>query len=178
MDWKSLGTSIAKLGLPLLGAILPIPGGAAIGTALASQIGSPSASPEDIFARLTQSAEALQKAHEFELTHQETMMKMQMDFFAQSAKIEEEDRASARNLAEIDISHGNAITSALSAFVRPAWGLTCLILFGYSIISGHPLDATSKDIMNTILMFYFGGKVIETITPHVTEALATFGRNR
>ena len=76
MDWKELGQEIAKLGLPLLGAALPIPGGEAIGAALASHIGATSGKPEDILATLTQSADAVQKAKEFELTHQETMLKL------------------------------------------------------------------------------------------------------
>ena len=80
MDWKSLGDEVAKLGLPLLGAILPIPGGAAIGTALASAIGSGSTKPEDILATLTASAEAVDKAKQFELQHQETLLKMNLDY--------------------------------------------------------------------------------------------------
>lgn len=176
MDWKALGESIAKIGLPLLGAVLPVPGGAAIGTALASAIGSPSAKPEDILATLTASADAVTKAKQFEETHQETMLKMQIDFFDSAAKTEGDDLGSARNLAEIDISHGNAVTSALSAFIRPAWGIACLVIFIYSVVMKVQLDPMAHDVMDTILKFYFGGKIIEAITPHVTEALATFGR--
>ena len=86
MDWKGLGESIAKLGLPLLGAVLPIPGGAAIGAALAAQIGSPSSQPGDILATLTANADALAKAKQFEMTHQETMLKLTLD--AQTAAVE------------------------------------------------------------------------------------------
>lgn len=85
MDWKALGTSIAKLGLPLLGAVLPVPGGAAIGTALASMIGS-KPDPESILAALSSNADALQKAREFEFQHQETMLKMTLD--AQVSQVE------------------------------------------------------------------------------------------
>lgn len=80
MDWKSIGESIAKLGLPLLGAALPIPGGAALGTALASFIGSDSAKPEDILTMLTTNADALAKAKQFENQHSETMLKLQLDY--------------------------------------------------------------------------------------------------
>lgn len=86
MDWKALGEKLAQIGLPLLGAALPIPGGAALGIALASHIGAKSGAPEDILARLTESVDAVQKAREFELTHQETMLKMTLD--AQTAQIE------------------------------------------------------------------------------------------
>jgi hypothetical protein len=79
MDWKALGEELAKIGLPLLGAALPLPGGMAIGTALASAIGNASAKPEDILATLTANADAVQKAKEFESTHQERLMQMSYD---------------------------------------------------------------------------------------------------
>lgn len=96
MDWKELGESVAKLGLPLLGAALPIPGGEAIGAALASHIGATSGKPEDILATLTQSADAVQKAKEFELTHQETMLKITTDAQIADQQIVVGDRESAR----------------------------------------------------------------------------------
>jgi post-segregation antitoxin (ccd killing protein) len=74
MDWNNLGESLAKLGLPLLGAALPIPGGAALGAALASCIGVPSGKPDDILAKLTQNGELVEKAREFELSHQERIL--------------------------------------------------------------------------------------------------------
>jgi hypothetical protein len=86
MDWKTLGESIAKLGLPLLGAALPIPGGAAIGTALASAIGSTSDKPEDILAAITSNADTLAKAKQFEAQHSETMLQITLD--AQTRQVE------------------------------------------------------------------------------------------
>ena len=67
MDIKSFGQELAKIGLPLLGAALPIPGGAALGKLLASRIGAPSDKPEDILQTLSANPDALQKAKEFEL---------------------------------------------------------------------------------------------------------------
>lgn len=78
-DWKSLGESLAKLGLPLLGAALPIPGGAALGTALAAAIGSPSTNPQDILTTLSANADALAKAKQFEQQHAETMLKITVE---------------------------------------------------------------------------------------------------
>lgn len=74
MDLKAFGLEVAKLGLPLLGAALPVPGGASLGAALASQIGAKSADPADILAQLTGNAQALAQAKQFELTHQERML--------------------------------------------------------------------------------------------------------
>ena len=88
MDWKALGEAVAKLGLPLLGAALPIPGGAAIGAALAASIGSPSAQPEDILSTLTANADAVLKAKQFEAAHSETMLKLSLDAqVAQTASV-------------------------------------------------------------------------------------------
>lgn len=78
MDLKAIGQEVAKLGLPLLGAALPLPGGAAIGSALAGLIGG-SGKPADILATLQQSADALAKARQFELTHQETLLRIQVE---------------------------------------------------------------------------------------------------
>lgn len=81
MSWTDYAKKIAALGLPALGAALPLPGGAALGAALASWIGKDSnTSPEDIVKELTLSGESLQKAKEFEFKHEEIMLKMQIDF--------------------------------------------------------------------------------------------------
>jgi len=96
MDLKSFGEELAKIGLPLLGAILPIPGGAAIGTALASAIGSPSAKPEDILTTLTASADAIEKAKEFQTQNTTDMLKLHLDYSQAIYTQEVVDRGSAR----------------------------------------------------------------------------------
>ena len=79
MDIKQFGEALAKLGLPILGAALPIPGGAVLGKVLGSMIGKPDATEEDVLAELSTNAEALQKTKEFELTHQETLLRLQVE---------------------------------------------------------------------------------------------------
>lgn len=96
MDLKDFGIALAKLGLPLLGAALPVPGGAALGTALASAIGSGSAKPEDLLATLTANADAVEKAKEFEATHQERLIDLAQQNELATYKAEIEDRANAR----------------------------------------------------------------------------------
>lgn len=83
MNWAELGREVVQMGLPLLGAALPLPGGAALGTALASALGgnaavgnSPPMTPDGILAALRGSAEAAAAARQFELTHQATMLQM------------------------------------------------------------------------------------------------------
>jgi hypothetical protein len=105
MDWKEVGAVLAKVGLPLLGAALPLPGGAAIGAALASAIGSPDATPESILNTLTASEEARAKAVEFQLTHQREMSAMVLQHRAAMYETEVGDRKDARKAS---VEGGNA----------------------------------------------------------------------
>lgn len=98
MNWTELGTAVAKMGLPLLGAVLPIPGGAAIGTALASALGASSADPADVLAALTAGSDAQLKARQFELTHQEIMLDLQLKHESAMYEAEVADRGSARTM--------------------------------------------------------------------------------
>lgn len=159
MDWKELGQAVAKIGLPLLGAVLPIPGGAAIGTALAAAIGSPSGAPQDILATLTSSAEAVEKAREFQATHEETMLRMQVE-----ADIAEAQEVTKRQQADM------ASDSWLAKNIRP---LTLIaILAGYFIFAmmsafDKPADPEYVKLLGNwgilIMSFYFGGRTLEKI---------------
>jgi hypothetical protein len=93
MELKDIGRAIAAIGLPLLGAALPVPGGMAIGTALAQAINSPSAKPEDILATLTNNAEALQKAREFEATNHAALVQIAVSYELEQSKLESGDLA-------------------------------------------------------------------------------------
>lgn len=84
MNFSDIVNTLEQIGLPLLGAALPIPGGAAMGEALAKEISSPSAKPEDIIKTLTTNADALQKAKEFESQH--TQIILQAVFAYQAAQ--------------------------------------------------------------------------------------------
>ena len=99
MDWKEIGERVAQLGLPLLGAALPVPGGAAIGAALAAAIGAEGGTPEAVLKALTADAEAVLKAKEFELSHQAAMLQITTQAETRLYEIEVDDRKSARGLA-------------------------------------------------------------------------------
>ena len=159
MDWKELGSAIAKIGLPLLGAALPIPGGAAIGTALAAAIGSPSGNPQDILATLTSSAEAVEKAKEFQAKHEETMLQMKI-----SADISDAQEVTKRQQADM------ASDSWLSKNIRPMTLIA--ILAGYFIFAmmsafDKAADPEYVKLLGSwgmlIMSFYFGGRTLEKI---------------
>jgi len=116
MDWKELGTEIAKVGLPLLGAALPVPGGAAIGAALASAIGSKSANPSDILATLTASADTQLKAKQFEEAHQEKLMQMAYDHEVAMRQADSADISSVNATMQAEAS-----ASASEAWYQKAW---------------------------------------------------------
>ena len=159
MDWKELGQAIAKIGLPLLGAVLPIPGGAAIGSALAAAIGSPSGQPADILATLTSSAEAVEKAREFAARHEETMLQLQVN-----ADIAEAQEVTKRQQADMSSD------SWLAKNIRPMTLIA--ILAGYFIFAmmsafDKPADPEYIKLLGQwgmlIMSFYFGGRTLEKI---------------
>ena len=159
MDWKELGQSIAKIGLPLLGAALPFPGGAAIGTALAAAIGSPSGNPQDILATLTSSAEAVEKAKEFQMTHEETLLRINVE-----ADIAEAQEVTKRQQADMSSD------SWLAKNIRPMTLIA--ILAGYFIFAmmsafDKPADPEYIKLLGQwgmlIMSFYFGGRTLEKI---------------
>ena len=116
MDLKDIGKALASFGLPLIGAALPIPGGMAIGTALANYISSPSAKPEDILATLTSSADALQKAKEFEATNHATLVKVAVDYELEQRKADSSDMAAVNATMQAE-----AAASAAENWWQTGW---------------------------------------------------------
>ena len=159
MDIKEVATQLAKIGLPLLGAALPLPGGMTIGKALAGMIGSASSAPGDIVAAITSSSDALQKAREFELTHQETLLKITVEAEITRVKEERLDRDSARQLA----SNTKAWTPAILSWVVI---IATIAMYWWMIVHGNPADlddvilgrimGTMDIAFGTVLAFWLG----------------------
>lgn len=91
----------------------------------------------------------------------------------QASLKEFEDRADARKLAQADVEKGNAFTGMLAATVRPVWGFSALVVVIYPFVAGPLglppvlLDSATKDIIQTVIMFYFGGRTVEKVLPMV-----------
>jgi len=87
----------------------------------------------------------------------------------QAAMNEFADRASARGLAASDVARGNAFSNILAATVRPVWGFSSLIVVAYPYLAGAlnwpsvTIDDATKDIVQMVIMFYFGGRTIEKV---------------
>ena len=112
-------------------------------------------------------AEKMNEADRANLEQQLTLELMKADW--KQVEAEYADRNSARELGKADIAAGNALTGFLSATVRPLWGIGAFVLVAYSVVVGYAIAAPIQAIIETVLMFYFGGRVIEKITPSISS---------
>lgn len=154
MDWKALGEALAKIGLPLLGAALPLPGGAAIGTALAAAIGAPSTKPEDILATITGNAQALQAAKEFQGRHEERMLELTTQAETEQRKADSADIAAVNTTMQAE-----ATSSQNESWYQKGWrpfngyvvGAASLVtVFGVFWLSWIALSTKDMSALNAI----------------------------
>ena len=155
MQPKDILEPLAKLGLPLLGAMLPIPGGAAIGTALASAIGAPSGKPEDILATLQASGDAVLKAKQFEAENRTKMMELTLAHETAMYQAEVDDRKSARQAATDTKAYTPAVLSWLVV-------IGTFLMYGYLLKFGNP-----KELDDVIL-----GRILGTLDVAFATVLA------
>ena len=116
MNLQEFGQQLAKFGLPLLGAALPIPGGAVLGQALATYIGSPTSTPNDILATLGASADAIEKAKEFELNNQSALFKTKIDYEVAMRTADSTDIANVNTTIQAEDTN-----SVNEAWYQKAW---------------------------------------------------------
>lgn len=90
-----------------------------------------------------------------------------MDMDWNSIQKEYDDRSSARLLAQADVSKGNWFSTVLAATVRPFFGYVVMGAFVTSwlgpIFGLHALtfDDVQKEVMVTVIYFFFGGRTVE-----------------
>lgn len=113
--------------------------------------------------------ERISEAEQAQLAQQLQVELLKQDW--QGIELEFKDRDSARGLAAQEIAKGNAWTSAAAAMVRPLWGIGCFVLVAYSVLASYEIKPVLQSIIETVLMFYFGGRVIEKIAPMVMSGL-------
>lgn len=153
MDWKEIAGEVAKIGLPLLGAALPLPGGAAIGTGLAAMLGATSDAPEHVLEALKDPA-AFQKAREFELTHQETLLRITTQAELDGYKAEVEDRNAARARSVALAQAGQRNYTATSMYV-----LAVLVIIGLTwqvLDTSMGLNEFAKGVITLVLGRFLG----------------------
>lgn len=168
MDLKEIGRQLAQIGLPLLGAALPIPGGAVLGSALARVLGPDAEGKvptraDDLLARLTQDAEAMQRAKQFEAEHAERMMTLKLDHERRVFEAEAGDRDSARK-ASVDGGTSGRLFWLSVVLLIFTLGAEAFVLFnglpaGVSeIVVGRVLGLFDA-ITTTVLAFWFGSSL-------------------
>ena len=123
MNWQEIGKELAAVGLPLLGAALPFPGGEALGAALASTIGQPGATPEAVLGVLKQNQTALNAARAFESAQQTTILKMQIDAEVAARAAESADIATV-NATMLEESKNSSSEAWYQKAWRPANGFS------------------------------------------------------
>jgi len=89
---------------------------------------------------------------------------------------EVQDRIDARGLAKAELDKGNAFTTILAATHRPIWSFCILGLFAWTLLAKPlgfpdvPLSDVHKDIMQTVIIFYFGGRSVEKVMDKIGGA--------
>lgn len=86
---------------------------------------------------------------------------------AEEYRLAVEERRGARELAVAEQDGAPPWTRALTATHRPAWSYVTLLVFCWTVLApffGLPAAGISelhKEIMQTVIIFYFGGRSIE-----------------
>lgn len=77
------------------------------------------------------------------------------------------DMADARSLASKEADGAPPWTRVLTVTHRPVWSFLMLFIFGWTVLApymGFPqftLTEVHKEIMQTVIIFYFGGRSVE-----------------
>ena len=106
--------------------------------------------------------------------------KMQFTLEARKMAIEEyktsiADVQDARLLAGKESENAPAWAKALTITNRPIWSLGIFFLFSWTILAPYlgypsiPMGEAEKSIMQTVIIFYFGGRSIEKVTKTLKE---------
>ncbi|MBE9532014.1 MAG: hypothetical protein IME98_04340 [Proteobacteria bacterium] len=88
----------------------------------------------------------------------------------EESKAASADIRSARELAAKESEGAPGWTKVLTVTHRPVWSFLILAIFGWTVVApylGFPVIALTeihKDIMQTVIIFYFGGRSIEKAT--------------
>jgi len=117
MSWNELGKTVAQFA-PLLGAALPVPGGAAIGTLIASVFGGNADDPESLSRAIQTNPEAAVKLRQIETEHKAELERIAMQRVANQLAADTVRIESVNQTMQVETS-----SQGLPAFWRPFWGL-------------------------------------------------------
>lgn len=169
MDWSKVKAAIGHIAPFLAGTLgSPIAGIAVQGLCDVFGLSADSATPDKVMAALAGATPSqLQDLKNEENRHAEFMAKLGYDSVEKLEQSAVDDRTSARDLAKADVVAGNVFTGVLAAVVRPLWGIGAFVVVVYYVASGNDIKMPVQSIIETVIAFYFGGRVTENIMPHV-----------
>lgn len=163
MDLTSIGKELARIGLPILGEILPIPGAAAITRVLANQIGAASSDPGDILSKLATDPKALAEARKFEAENRATMLRIITEHEARMRAADSQDLATINATIQAEL-----VNAAQEAWYQKAWRPAC----GFSVAAG-----SFAAVLFVCALFYqalISGDIASTVSvvPSLASAIA------
>jgi hypothetical protein len=165
-SWKDVGGFLAN-SAPLIGAALPIPGGAAIGGLIAAALGTGN-DPDQVMAHLQANPDAIVKVKQIEADHERDLRSIAMQgeanrLAAETARIQADsaDRASARAR---EVAVHDWTPSVLAWLVI---GSNVALIGGIALGYVHPTDTMVAGLVGTslgylvseskaVLAYYFG----------------------
>ncbi len=123
MSWNELGKTVAQFA-PLLGAALPVPGGAAIGTLIASVFGGNADDPESLNRAIQTNPEAAVKLRQIETEHKTELERIAMQRVANQLAAD-----TARIESVNQTMQAETKSQGLPAFWQPFWGIVSAVAF-------------------------------------------------
>ncbi|MEE9543414.1 MAG: hypothetical protein V3V95_06500 [Thermodesulfobacteriota bacterium] len=97
----------------------------------------------------------------------ETFKQKARELAIEESKAATADIQSARKLAAKESEGAPGWTKVLTVTHRPVWSFLILAIFAWTVLApylGFPVIALTdihKDIMQTVIIFYFGGRTVE-----------------
>jgi hypothetical protein len=127
--WGDLGRMVAD-SAPMLGALLPVPGGAVIGSMIAAKFGGNPNNPKELLKLVQTDPKAAVKLREIELGHEKELQALSV----QAAKNEMESDTSRLIAINATMQAESRSEDSWTRRWRPAWGFISAIAFGAVVI--------------------------------------------
>ncbi len=180
MDWAKIAQTVGKIA-PTIAASLATGGASGVTMAIVGLCGalgldSATATPDAVQAAIVGATpEQLQAIRQADQKHQEVVMQAGLAALATVTQAAQADMADTRNLAAQEIAKGNVWTTAAAALVRPLWGIGSFVIVAGSVVMAAKLDSAVKDLIELVVEFYFGSRLVEKLTPHIAEVMNNKG---
>lgn len=165
MNWADLGKTIVQYGAPLLGAALPIPGGAMLGQAIANMFGGDINNPEDLNTKIKADPDAAVKLASIESNERIEIQKL----FVERMHIDADNTENARNreieVGKIEPAKRDKVPGTIAAVFISGYFLVTFLIVGLvwtnaiNSAEAQPIVELLKDLgyaLMLILSYYFG----------------------